>query len=496
MQGITQPLSSIRGRKILVAGDLMLDMFVYGDVSRISPEGPIPVLKIEAEKSMLGGAGNVITNLHALGVVPVPFAVTGDDAQSVLVRKILQDMNVSIDGIATDSSRPTTIKTRFVCKNQQLLRTDVEKTHALSDALETALKSKIEASLKDVDAVIISDYGKGFLTKSMAQFIIQESSKKNIPVLVDPKGDDYTLYQGADIVTPNRKELGEAAHTSAPKSDADVIAAAVKLIYAHAIKTIVATRSEDGLSVISAHKDPVHIKANARAVFDVSGAGDTVIATLAACLSSGMDIESAAGIANIAGGIAVSKPGTAPVTFDELLQGLSAGDFYSASEKIMYSHRAAQEKVASWKAMGLKVGLTNGCFDILHAGHVNYINEARGHCDKLIVALNHDASVKILKGPSRPVNDQNARAVVLSGLGAVDMVAFFGAERAGDDNTPCALIEQVKPDIYFKGGDYKVEQLPEAKIVHAYGGDVLIMAMHEGFSTTSIIERSRKTGQG
>jgi D-beta-D-heptose 7-phosphate kinase/D-beta-D-heptose 1-phosphate adenosyltransferase len=496
MQDKSLFLSSLRGKKILVAGDLMLDKFIYGDVSRISPEGPIPVLKIESEKSMLGGAGNVITNLHALGALPVPFAVTGDDVEAGMVHKILQDLGMPDDGIIPDSSRPTTIKTRFVCKNQQLLRTDVEKTHMLDSVLESAMKKRIEASLKDVRAVVLSDYGKGFFTKSMAQFIIQEAGKRNIPVLVDPKGDDYSAYQGADIVTPNRKELGEAAHVNVPKSDQDIVAAATKIIQSHGIKVIVATRSEDGLSLVRGDKEPVHIKAKAHAVFDVSGAGDTVIATLAACIAAGLMIEDAAVIANIAGGIAVSKPGTAPVSFEELDQALSAGGFNSASGKIVYSHKAAQEKVAAWKAMGLKVGLTNGCFDILHAGHVNYINEARGHCDKLIVALNQDASVKILKGPSRPVNNQNARAVVLSGLGAVDMVTFFGAQSAGEDNTPCTLIEQVKPDIYFKGGDYKIEQLPEAKIVHAYGGEVLIMAMHEGFSTTAIIERSRKSGQG
>jgi D-beta-D-heptose 7-phosphate kinase/D-beta-D-heptose 1-phosphate adenosyltransferase len=309
-------------------------------------------------------------------------------------------------------------------------------------------------------------------------------------VLVDPKGLDFSIYNGADIITPNRKELSQAVGGLPTKTDEEIMVAANKIRATCDIKTVVATRSEDGMSIIG-EGQPLHLKTQAREVFDVSGAGDTVIATIAAAWGTGANLQQAVMLANMAGGIVVGKVGTTPIRSQELLEALQGVESLGHQAPLM-GWDAAEEIVRGWKAKGLKVGFTNGCFDILHYGHVNYLNHARGQCDRLIVGLNHDVSVKILKGPSRPVNDEVARATVMGALGAVDLVVLFGAEKTGDDNTPCAIIEKLQPDIFFKGGDYTLETLPEAKIVQSYGGEVSIMNLYEGYSTTGTIEKMQK----
>ncbi len=490
MKDLVKLVKAMSGLRILVAGDLMLDAFVYGDVERISPESPVPVLNIRSEDMMLGGAGNVLSNLCALGAKPSIFALVGEDADGELAIDIAKKMGADISGILKDSSRPTTRKTRYLARHQQLLRTDFEKTHPLSADLESALLTAVEKPIKGAGAVVLSDYGKGVLTPAMLQKIIAVAKRAGIPVLVDPKGRDYAIYAGADIVTPNRKELAEATGAAGLKGDSEIVAAASRVIDLCDIACVIATRSEDGMSVICQGKEPLHLKTRAREVFDVSGAGDTVIATIAAAIAAGADIETAAVLSNIAGGIAVSKVGTSPVRTEEMLHAIE-GNFEGPHTAPFCTAEQALEQIKRWRAQGLKVGLTNGCFDILHAGHVRYLNEARGRCDKLIVAINRDESVKLLKGPSRPVNSEEARASVLGALGCVDMVISFGASRAGEDNTPSALVAMLQPDIFFKGGDYTEEQLPESKIVRAYGGEVAIMGMLEGFSTTAILAKSR-----
>lgn len=491
MKDLVAVLKAFQETSVMVVGDLMLDRFVYGDVDRISPESPVPVLAIDREDTMLGGAGNVLSNLCALGVRTHVFSVVGDDLAAQEVRDTIAAHGADASGLIMDSSRPTSIKTRYLARHQQLLRTDIEKTHPLSESLAEEMVSAIKKAISSVGAVVLSDYGKGVLTPSLIQEVIAMAQEKNIPVLVDPKGQDFSLYRGADVVTPNRKELALASGSKTLKTDEEIALAAQKIITSCGISNVVATRSEDGLSVVSQTGGPVHLPTQAREVFDVSGAGDTVIAALAAALATGADIVSAARLANIAGGIAVSKVGTASVRFDEMRVQLE-GYNIDPRQAPLVDWTAATEQVRKWKASGLKVGLTNGCFDIVHAGHVNYLNQARAKCDRLIVALNHDASVRILKGPTRPVNDEKARAVVIGGLGGVDLVVLFGAEKASQDNTPCELLGKLQPDIYFKGGDYARDQLPEAKVVDSYGGEVAILGMFEGFSTTSIIERSRK----
>lgn len=484
---ISSILDRVRGADILICGDMMLDRFVYGAADRLSPEGPVPVLTVTREDEMPGGAGNVMINLCALGARPHVFTLLGADDAAGRLRAIGEESGADMFGALTDDSRPTILKTRFIARGQQLLRTDIEKTHALSDALEENLFAKINAVLPRMKAIVLSDYGKGVLSNSLISRIIEAARGVGIPVLVDPKGRDYTKYRGASIVTPNRKELAEATGADALKTDSEIESASRALIDSCGIENIVATRSEDGLSVIGRDM-PIHIRTQAREVFDVSGAGDTVIATLAAMLAAGTDLHDAARIANIAAGIAVGKVGTTPVSAAELRAGAATQD----ATKIM-NEESALDRIRVWQKQGLKVGFTNGCFDIVHAGHVRYLRQARGLCDRLVVGLNLDSSVRILKGPERPVNDEMARAAVIAALGAVDGVVFFGAERAGDDNTPAPLIGRLRPDIFFKGGDYTEDQLPEAKVVRSYGGAVELMAMHDGFSTTKIIAKTRKS---
>ena len=473
---------------ILVVGDLMLDRFVYGDAERISPESPVPVLAIGREDLALGGAGNVLNNLAALGTTPSILAVVGVDEAADRIRNLFEKAGVERDGLIEDKTRPTTEKIRFLARNQQLLRADRERVAALDPALESQLVAAAERKMCAVKALVLSDYGKGVLSPAVIQKLIGLARDAGVPVLVDPKGRDYAIYRGADVVTPNRKELAEATGASRLSSDAEIVFAAKKLIQQSGMKAVVATRSEHGLSVVTDETE-VHYRAEARQVFDVSGAGDTVIAVLAACLASGVALEAAGHIANVAGGLAVAKVGTSPVYRDELDVAFASGGAYAVS-----GWEQAARQVALWQAAGLKVGFTNGCFDIVHAGHVGYLEQARRRCDRLVLALNSDASVRLLKGPTRPVNDEEARARVIAGLSSVDLVVLFGAEKPGDDNTPCDLLKTLEPDVYFKGGDYKVEQLPEARVVEAYGGAVDIMPLYDGFSTTSIIAKSQNAG--
>lgn len=495
MRELAEIVQKMNEAAVMVVGDVMLDIFTYGDVKRISPEGPVPVLSASRETRTLGGAGNVISNLRSLGVKSYLFSVVGNDDHGAEVKAIASSLGANIDGLITDESRPTIAKIRFVAGGQHLLRTDFEKTHALSADQESELLTKITALMPKVQVVVLSDYRKGVLSHALIQNIIRSANAQGIKILVDPKGLDFSIYKGADILTPNRKELSESTAGMACKSDDDIVAAAQKLQTLSGIASIVVTRSEDGMSVVEKGAAPLHLSLKAQEVFDVSGAGDTVIATIAAALACDASLNDAARLSNIAGGIVVGKIGTTPIAPDELLHALNGGQSLSGRHaRIVRDWDEARDIAAAWQAQGLKVGFTNGCFDILHYGHVNYLNHARDLCDRLIVGLNHDKSVKILKGPERPVNDETARGTVIGALASVDLVVFFGAEEAGQNNTPEAVIGAVRPDIFFKGGDYKIEDLPEAKIVQSYGGEVRIMNLYEGYSTTSTIEKMRKNG--
>lgn len=500
MHDLSVLIAALSAARVLVVGDVMLDTFVTGDVTRISPESPVPVLSITRKNRMLGGAGNVLSNLAGLGVRSASMiAIVGADAEGDEVRALAAGFGGRESDILTDTNRPTTLKTRFLAGNHQLLRTDYEKTGPVSEDLEKKIIERVEAYTKDdkiaPGAIILSDYGKGILTSDIIRRIIELAGKKKIPVLVDPKGSDYSRYKGASAVTPNRAELALACGNAPTGSDLDIENAARKIIKDSGVEAVIATRSRDGMSVIRKDKkETTHIRTEAVEVFDVSGAGDTVIAVIGAALATGANLEDAAALATVAGSIVVTKVGTAPIRVEELSEAVVAHDPGKSGvdrtrEARVCTSFEALEDVRRWRARGLKIGFTNGCFDILHRGHVLYLNEARSRCDRLVVGLNTDASVKLLKGPSRPVNDQDARAAVIGALGSVDLVVFFGAEHEDNDNTASALINALQPDIYFKGGDYSEEQIPEALVVRAHGGSVDILPFHENHSTTSIIRK-------
>ncbi len=487
-QELTGVVTAIKECPVLVIGDIMLDRFVYGSVDRISPESPVPVLSIEREEMMLGGAGNALANLVGLEACGFILSVIGDDEDGALIHKIAKTLGIDTSGLLTCPSRPTIVKTRYLAGHQQLLRTDYEKKQPISDDMASALLIKAEALMKNVKAVIISDYGKGLLRKDIIAKFITLARNANISVIVDPKGQDFSIYAGATAVTPNKKELSDATKGMAVESNEDVIKAAQILIDECDIEAVIATRSADGMSIIQKKENSVHLQTEDIEVFDVSGAGDTVIATIAAGLAAGANLVEAATLSNIAGSIVVTKVGTSPIRAVELLDCLS--DLKSRKAALL-SMQEAVEQIKRWKARGLKVGFTNGCFDILHFGHVSYLNKAREKCDRLIVGLNNDVSVKILKGEDRPIYDEHARASVLGSLSSVDIVVPFGAEKLDDDNTAIDLLNALKPDIYFKGGDYCLSQIPEAPTVQAYGGEVSVMPDYEGYSTTVSLKKMK-----
>lgn len=491
--GLDGLVKALAGVPVMVAGDIMLDRFVYGSVERISPESPVPVLSVAREEAMLGGAGNALANLAGLKAKGVILSVIGDDENGKSVRKMIKDLGFDDAGLLNDAARPTIVKTRYLAGHQQLLRSDHEQKGAISDAQAKEILKRAEAAMKKVKALLISDYGKGMLRRDVIAGLIKLAKAQNISVIVDPKGNDFSIYGGADVVTPNRKELSEATRGGVCDSDAEIIAAAEEIISGCNISSVIATRSKDGMSVIAKGRKPVHLRgAQNIEVFDVSGAGDTVIATITAALAAGASLEDAATLANIAGSIAVTKVGTAPIRSKELSDAVQNDEeafAYADKKAPLAEDDEAAEQARRWRAKGLKIGFTNGCFDILHAGHVTYLNAARGQCDRLIVGLNRDDSVKLLKGPERPVHDEESRAAVLAALASVDMVVLFGGAKKNDDNTAIQLIELLKPDVYFKGGDYKIEQIPEAPLVKSNGGSVIIIPAVEGQSTTASLRK-------
>lgn len=477
-QELLEKLKRVQTASVLCIGDVMMDRFVYGAVDRISPEAPIPVLRVEREKHMLGGSGNVVANMAALGVKATLIAAVGDDGAATDIRKNLEALNIA-SALEIDAARGTTVKSRFVCGTQQMLRVDREKTEEISKDVEDKIIACAEKIIPTVGAVVLSDYKKGLLTDRVISSVIALAKKQGKPVIVDPKGADFTRYKGASVITPNRKELETATGMKAG-SDDDVRAAAMKLIVTAGIPTVLATRSKDGMSVVTEKEAPLHIQAQVREIYDVSGAGDTVIAVFASAIAAGVDVQSAARLSNIAAGIVVGKPGTATARIDEIEKALLSG---AAAEGKIYSKAALAEKTEILRVQGKKIGFTNGCFDLLHPGHVSTLRQARGACDFLIVGINSDASVKKLKGPSRPVQNEAARSAILAGLEMVDAVIVFG------EDTPIELLKAFKPDVLVKGGQYKLEEVVGYDVVMSYGGKILRAEMEEGFSTTNTIAK-------
>lgn len=473
-------LDALANARVLCVGDAMLDRFVYGDVSRISPEAPIPVCRVQRETAMPGGAGNVARNLSALGVAVDFVTVTGQDTARDELAALLGAIDRVTPVLIADSARATTVKTRFVANGQQLLRADREDQAALSADLTEALCAAAEERLTGVGALVLSDYGKGVLSDAVIARLIRAAAKASVPVFVDPKGADYAIYRGAAMVTPNRRELEEATRMRAGNDDA-VIAAARAIIESCGVATVLVTRGPDGMTLVTPDAAS-HLPAEAREVFDVSGAGDTVVAAMAALRAAGVPDLDAAKLANTAAGIVVGRVGTAVATAEDIRAALRASDLHGGEDKIA-SLDAALDRVAAWRAEGLKVGFTNGVFDLLHPGHVTLLAKARAACDRLIVGLNADASVKRLKGPERPIQSEAARATVLGSLAGVDLVVIFA------EDTPLTLIEAIRPDLLVKGADYTIDQVVGGDVVQTYGGRVMLVDLEVGHSTTGTIAR-------
>jgi len=479
------PVRAIEGlahATVLVIGDVMLDRFVHGAVERISPEAPIPVLSVKGRNTVPGGAGNVVCNLAAVGAKSVLVSVTGDDAAADELESLLGGKPGLTLTLIRDNARPTTVKTRFLAGGQQLLRADEETAGALDGETEASVIAAIDMALSRCGAIVLSDYGKGVLTDGIVAAVVDRAGKAGIPVLVDPKGRDYARYAGADLLTPNRSELALA--TGMPMAtDAEVEAACDAAIREFGVAGILATRSEKGMT-LAGPDGVLHIPAQAREVFDVVGAGDTVIALMAAALASGLDGGNAARLANLGGGVVVGKTGTAVARPEELVAA-AHGAAWLEGERKVHTLASMADLVGLWRRQGKSVGFTNGCFDLLHPGHVHLLQQAREQCDRLVVGLNSDESVARLKGPERPVNSETARATVLASLASVDAVVVFG------EDTPLDLIRALKPDVLVKGQDYTVETVVGAEDVQSWGGQVFLAGLLDGHSTTGTVKKLR-----
>jgi D-beta-D-heptose 7-phosphate kinase/D-beta-D-heptose 1-phosphate adenosyltransferase len=483
--------------RVLVVGDLMLDRYILGDVDRISPEAPVPVLRHVQRYERPGGAANVAMNLAGLGCQAFLAGFWGDDAEQAELAALMQRAGIDTLGVVT-GSRPTISKTRIVGRTQQLLRLDIESRDAAPEIELQRLTERAVALAGKVHAVVLSDYAKGALTRDLCEAVIRAARAAGVPVLADPKTPDFSKYSGATTVCPNLGELGAATGVDPHRTEA-LLAAGQELVREHEFEYMVVTMSEKGISLLRPNPNPTrdgetvmngppkgvgvyHSPARAREVFDVSGAGDTVIATLAASLAGGLEIETAVELANVAAGIVVGKVGTVPIARHELITQLTPSSGYTAGEKVLDLERL-QLRIANWRESGETIVFTNGCFDILHVGHITLLEQCRQFGSKLVLGLNADASISRLKGPSRPIVGQAERARVMAALAAIDAVVLF------EEDTPLELIRAVRPDVLVKGGDYSVETVVGHEDVIAAGGRVEIIPTVQGFSTTNIVNK-------
>src|SRR5262247_763750 len=479
-----ESLKLISEQTIICVGVLMLDDFVYGEVSRISPEAPAPILAVTRNDLSVGGAGNVARNIAALGARCIFLGVVGEDEASRTLMRALAAEPLIEPHLVVDPARPTTRKVRFVSEHHSthLLRADWELVEILNARTEKALVDRALAALPRAASVVLSDYAKGALTPHVIREIIDAARRAGIPIIVDPKAVDYSIYRGATVIKPNRKELSEATRRRT-ETDEEVIAAAAELNRLLETEAVVVSLSGAGLVLVPARGAPIHVPAYPVKVKDASGAGDTVVATLAVMLATKVDYEPAARAANAAAAVVVGKRGTATVSAAELRSRILPAASLAPEEKIVYDWRVLDERLAEWRRQGLRIGFTNGCFDLLHPGHVRLLTEARGSCDQLIVGLNSDASVSRLKGEGRPVQAQEARAEVLAALEAVDVVVIF------EEDTPLELIRRVRPKVLVKGADYRVDQVVGRELVEAHGGEIVLVDLVPGYSTTNLIKR-------
>jgi len=471
---------------VLCVGDLMLDEFVYGEVSRISPEAPAPVIAVQRSEIDIGGAGNVARNIASLGARCNFVGLIGEDEAGRTLKAELARESLIESVLVCDPGRPTTRKVRFVSEHfsTHMLRADWELAQPASAGVEQQLIDAILPLLPRSDIVLLSDYAKGVLTARVIRNVIDAARKLGKRVIVDPKSLNLAIYRGATLIKPNRKEFAEATRSRAD-SENSIAEAAQDVIQLADCEAVLVTQGERGMTLVSRNGETIHVPGLPAKVRDVSGAGDTVAASLALVLAAGADWETALRVANAAAAVAVSKKGAATVTSSELRRRILPHAFLAAEEKITAAGGDLDSQLRDWRKQGLRIGFTNGCFDILHPGHVKVLTAARSACDRLIVGLNSDASVKRLKGEGRPVQDERARAEVLAALEAVDLVAIF------EEDTPLRLITQIRPSVLVKGGDYTREQVVGHEIVEAGGGEVLLVDVLPGFSTTSLVKRAK-----
>ncbi len=475
---LVDAIRTLKRGSVLVVGDAMLDRYVYGEVRRVSPEAPVPVLAVERELAMPGGAGNVVRNLTAVGTAVAFVSVVGDDQAGSDLTGLIGGQPGVEPWLLVQGGRATTTKTRFIAAGQQLLRADHEIVAPVHPRLADRLIRIASDAVAATAVMVLSDYGKGVLGADTAQRLIQAAQAAGRRVLVDPKGRDYARYAGADLITPNRAELHQA--TGMPVDTEEAIVAAARAIRdRHGFGAVLVTRSEDGMTLLDG--DTVrHFPAEAAEVHDVSGAGDTVMALLAAGLAAGQPLAVAARLANIAAGIVVGKIGTAVARDEDLIEALSVER--GALRKVA-SRAATVEQVERWRRRGWRIGFTNGCFDLLHPGHVHLLEQARSWCDRLVVGLNSDASVKRLKGAARPIQAEAARAAVLASLASVDCVTVF------DEDTPIDLIRLLRPEVLVKGADYTVDQVVGGELLGEWSGQVRLAELLPGQSTTATVAR-------
>ncbi|MDJ0386644.1 D-glycero-beta-D-manno-heptose-7-phosphate kinase [Roseomonas sp. E05] len=465
---------------VLVVGDAMLDRYVYGHVNRISPEAPVPVLAVERELAMPGGAGNVVRNLTALGTAVAFLSVVGDDQAGSDLTGLIGGQPGVEPWLLVQGGRATTTKTRFIASGQQMLRADHEIIRPIHQRLADRLVRIATDTVAATSVMVLSDYRKGVLAGDTPERLIAAAKAAGRRVLVDPKGRDFSRYAGADVITPNRAELALASGMPV-ETEADIAAAARALQQRHGFGAVLVTRSEDGMTLLEGD-DLHHFPAEAPEVHDVSGAGDTVVAVLAAGYAAGLPLPLAARLSNIAAGIVVGKVGTAVAREADLLEALTPER--GALRKVV-RRAAAAEQVERWRQRGYRVGFTNGCFDLLHPGHVHLLEQARTWCDRLVVGVNADSSVARLKGPTRPIQPEAARAAVLASLATVDLVTIF------EEDTPVELIRLLRPDVLVKGADYTVDQVVGADLLQEWGGVVKLAELLPGNSTTATVARLR-----
>ena len=462
--------------QVLVIGDVMLDRYWHGGTSRISPEAPVPVVKVDQIEDRPGGAGNVALNIAALGAGASLVSVVGDDEAGACLSSRLNSVGIHTD-FQISSDKPTITKLRVISRHQQLLRMDFEQSFSKADSLDFA--DKAEKLLPRMGAVILSDYAKGTLQNT--QQLIQIARKNNVPVLVDPKGTDFERYRGATLLTPNLHEFEEIVGHC--EHESELVEKGTKLMLSLDLSALLVTRGENGMTLLRPNQAEFHLPARAREVFDVTGAGDTVISVLASSLAAGAELPESVALANLAAGIVVGKLGTATISGPELRRAIQTEQ---GSERGVMTEEQLVIALEDARAHGEKIVFTNGCFDIIHAGHVGYLEDARRLGDRLVVGINSDASVKRLKGEERPINPVDRRMAVLSGLESVDWVLSF------EDDTPERLLQLLQPDVVAKGGDYTEEQVVGWEIVKAYGGAVKVLSFFDDCSTTAIVEKIKE----